>query len=91
VRKAGHFVRKSSHFIASSVDWDQPILAPKERDLMFIVGDKVGGFVIDPGQEKLFFEGYGESEVDPLVLSYWFSLMFEPDNLIEMTHEGYVK
>ena len=53
------------------VDWDQPILAPKERDLMFIMGDKVGGFVIDPQQEKLFFEGYGKAEVNWQILSYY--------------------
>lgn len=52
------------------VDWDQPMLAPKERDLMFI-RDKGIGFGPDARQEALFFEGYGEAEVDALALAYY--------------------
>lgn len=49
------------------VDWDQPILAPKERDLMFVVsGNEVPG-----REEELFFEGYGEAAVDWLALAYY--------------------
>jgi spectinomycin phosphotransferase len=44
------------------VDWDQPIFAPKERDLMFVAGDKAA---------NLFFRGYGTTEVDRLVLAYY--------------------
>lgn len=50
------------------VDWDQPVLAPKERDLMFVT---VGAFVMDPREETLFFEGYGSAEIDPLTLAYY--------------------
>ena len=53
------------------VDWDGPILAPKERDLMFIVGASVGGFVVESKEETLFFRGYGRTEVDPLALAYY--------------------
>jgi spectinomycin phosphotransferase len=43
------------------VDWDQPLFAPKERDLMFVVEDKA----------TLFFSGYGETTVDILALAYY--------------------
>jgi spectinomycin phosphotransferase len=52
------------------VDWDQPMLAPKERDLMFIM-DRGIGFGPDEQQEALFFQGYGETQVDPLALAYY--------------------
>jgi spectinomycin phosphotransferase len=52
------------------VDWDEPILAPKERDLMF-VGGGVGG-VWNQAQEAVwFYEGYGHAEVDPVALAYY--------------------
>jgi spectinomycin phosphotransferase len=50
------------------VDWDQPVLAPKERDLMFVT---VGGFATEERTEGLFFEGYGRAEIDPLVMAYY--------------------
>lgn len=50
------------------VDWDQPILAPKERDLMFVT---VGGFVTEEREESLFFQGYGDTDIDPLVMAYY--------------------
>ncbi|MDT4830771.1 Stress response kinase A [compost metagenome] len=53
------------------VDWDTLILAPKERDLMFI-GGGVGGVWNQPREEALFFQGYGTSEaVDTLALAYY--------------------
>ncbi len=48
------------------VDWDETVLAPRERDLMFVIGGLVG-----PRQEELFFQGYGETSVDPLALAYY--------------------
>jgi spectinomycin phosphotransferase len=52
------------------MDWDETMLAPKERDLMFVMesifGDRLGGRA-----ERLFFEGYGETEIDPLALAYY--------------------
>jgi spectinomycin phosphotransferase len=48
------------------VDWDQPIFAPKERDLMFIPG------VTETSREaSLFFDGYGPAEVNSLALAYY--------------------
>ena len=53
------------------VDWDNPILAPKERDLMFIGGGQ--GFTGHTQQEEetLFYLGYGEAQVDPATLAYY--------------------
>ena len=52
------------------VDWDNPILAPRERDLMFINAG-IGG-ALDGGQaEALFYQGYGPVEVDPAALAYY--------------------
>lgn len=52
------------------VDWDEPILAPKERDLMFI-GGGVGNIWNQPREEELFYQGYGEVEIDKALLSYY--------------------
>lgn len=53
------------------VDWDNPILAPKERDLMFIGGGQ--GFLGHTPQEEeaLFYRGYGPAQIDPLALAYY--------------------
>ncbi|MEO8391703.1 MAG: aminoglycoside phosphotransferase family protein [Chloroflexota bacterium] len=51
------------------VDWDTPILAPKERDLMFI-GGGIGR--LDSAQEiALFYQGYGQTQIDPVALAYY--------------------
>jgi spectinomycin phosphotransferase len=50
------------------VDWDQPILAPKERDLMFVTA---GGFVTEPRHEAFFFQGYGDTGLDAQMLAYY--------------------
>jgi spectinomycin phosphotransferase len=52
------------------VDWDEPILAPKERDLMF-VGGGVGGVWNQPQEADWFYEGYGHAMVDPVALYYY--------------------
>jgi spectinomycin phosphotransferase len=52
------------------VDWDEPILAPKERDLMFI-GGGVGNVWNKPHEEKLFYQGYGKTEIDSTILAYY--------------------
>jgi spectinomycin phosphotransferase len=53
------------------VDWDEPILAPKERDLMF-VGGAQGFRGHTAEQEKiLFYQGYGQTPIDPVALSYY--------------------
>ena len=52
------------------VDWDQPMLAPRERDLMFVLGGGIG-FGANPEQEALFLEGYGSTEVDDMAMAYY--------------------
>jgi spectinomycin phosphotransferase len=52
------------------VDWDEVIRAPKERDLMFLVGG-IGAGLVEPHETEWFFEGYGDVAVDPLALSYY--------------------
>lgn len=52
------------------VDWDEPIMAPKERDLMFI-GGGVANVWNKPHEEKLFYKGYGKSEVNRTIMSYY--------------------
>ncbi len=52
------------------VDWDTVILAPKERDLMF-VGGGVAGVWNDPHEADLFYRGYGPCTIDPLALAYY--------------------
>jgi spectinomycin phosphotransferase len=49
------------------VDWDSAMLAPRERDLMFVDG-VAGGHEADP---QAFFRGYGDVEVDPKVMAYY--------------------
>lgn len=51
------------------VDWDAPILAPKERDLMFIGGGVVTRST--PEQEAWFYEGYGQADINPIALAYY--------------------
>jgi spectinomycin phosphotransferase len=52
------------------VDWDTPILAPKERDLMFI-GGGVGHTWNRPEEAAWFHEGYGPAEIDAVALAYY--------------------
>lgn len=52
------------------VDWDDPIMAPKERDLMFI-GGGVANVWNKPHEEEFFYKGYGETEVNVAMLAYY--------------------
>lgn len=52
------------------VDWDDPIMAPKERDLMFI-GGGVANVWNKPDEEKPFYRGYGTTEVNSTILAYY--------------------
>ena len=52
------------------VDWDDVTLAPKERDLMFVVGG-IGAGLVEPHETAWFLDGYCDTEVDPLALSYY--------------------
>jgi spectinomycin phosphotransferase len=52
------------------VDWDDPIMAPKERDLMFI-GGGVANVWNKPHEKGLFYKGYGKAEVNRTLLAYY--------------------
>ncbi|MEU1966160.1 aminoglycoside phosphotransferase family protein [Micromonospora sediminicola] len=53
------------------VDWDAPILAPRERDLMFVLSRDFGDHPVDARRADLFRRGYGPYEPDPTTLSYY--------------------
>jgi spectinomycin phosphotransferase len=52
------------------VDWDDPILAPKERDLMFI-GGGIDEIWKSKREEAVFYEGYGKTEINTTALAYY--------------------
>jgi spectinomycin phosphotransferase len=59
-----------SHDELYIVDWDNPILAPKERDLMFI-GGGIDGIWKSKREEAIFYQGYGETDIDRTALAYY--------------------
>lgn len=52
------------------VDWDEPLMAPKERDLMF-VGGGVANVWNKPYEEALFYEGYGKTNINQIIFAYY--------------------
>jgi spectinomycin phosphotransferase len=52
------------------VDWDTLILAPKERDLMFI-GAGTDAVWLTAREQALFYQGYGATEIDLSALAYY--------------------
>jgi spectinomycin phosphotransferase len=53
------------------VDWDEGVLAPRERDLMFMVGGGIGQGLVRPGEDDRFFEGYGQTAAEERLLAYY--------------------
>jgi spectinomycin phosphotransferase len=53
------------------VDWDAPIVAPRERDLLFVFSGEYGEDPINPHREALFRRGYGEFPVDDTLMTYY--------------------
>jgi spectinomycin phosphotransferase len=52
------------------VDWDAPLLASKERDLMFIGGGI--DYIWKSGRdEAVFYDGYGKTNIDFAMLAYY--------------------
>ena len=52
------------------VDWDAPLLAPKERDLMFI-GGGIDDIWKSQRDEAVFYEGYGKANIDFPMMAYY--------------------
>lgn len=52
------------------IDWDEPMMAPKERDLMFF-GGGVGNVWNEAQEVHYFYEGYGKTNIDKTILSYY--------------------
>jgi spectinomycin phosphotransferase len=53
------------------VDWDDPILAVKERDLMSIGASLFGNWRLPQEEEMLFYEGYGQVQINQAALAYY--------------------
>ncbi|WP_017607336.1 phosphotransferase enzyme family protein [Nocardiopsis xinjiangensis] len=62
------------------LDFDDAVLAPPERDLMFVLG---GGVLADPAasgeQQRWFMEGYGPHTADADLLTYYRGLRLLED------------
>jgi spectinomycin phosphotransferase len=52
-------------------DWDEAVLAPRERDLFFVVGGGIGHGLVRPSDTDAFFGGYGPADADPRLLAYY--------------------
>ncbi|WP_433868501.1 phosphotransferase enzyme family protein [Saccharopolyspora sp. CA-218241] len=67
----GNLVRTADGAVAL-IDFDDATLAPRERDLMFVLG---GGVLADlpatPQQQAWFLDGYGPHDVDGDLLAYY--------------------
>jgi spectinomycin phosphotransferase len=52
------------------IDWDETVLARKERDLMFFVGG-IMRELLHPYHTEYFSRGYGDTAIDPEALVYY--------------------
>jgi spectinomycin phosphotransferase len=51
------------------IDWDEVMLAPKERDFLFVKESSADSEAL-PGTPA-FFQGYGQTEIDWIALTYY--------------------
>ncbi len=52
------------------LDWDEVMLAPKERDFLFVKVSSDESEALLPGTPA-FFQGYGQTEIDWIALTYY--------------------
>ncbi|MGC5022581.1 phosphotransferase [Micromonospora sp. DT47] len=52
------------------IDWDDAVLAPRERDLMFVTAGVLAFAPVTPLEQAAFFAGYGPVDPDPVRLAY---------------------
>ena len=52
------------------VDWDEPTIAPKERDLMY-VGSGLISDLVPQEEEALFYRTYGQTKINTTALAYY--------------------
>ncbi|MEH0844053.1 aminoglycoside phosphotransferase family protein [Micromonospora sp. CPCC 205711] len=52
------------------IDWDDAVLAPRERDLMFVTVGVLAFAPVTPVERAAFFAGYGPVDPDPVRLAY---------------------
>lgn len=68
---AGNLLIEDGSSMLYIVDWDNPILAPQERDLMFIGGGQgFKGYTAEE-EETLFHRGYGKTGTNLFALTYY--------------------
>lgn len=53
------------------IDWDDVMLAPRERDLMFLLGGMGSVGPVSEQRRTWFFNGYGTAEIDEQRLTYY--------------------
>lgn len=53
------------------IDWDDAAVAPRERDLMFVVGGLPGFAPVGGREQEWFFAAYGPVDLDQELLSYY--------------------
>jgi spectinomycin phosphotransferase len=53
------------------LDWDEVVIAPRERDLMFMVDGVLADALVTAEQQSWFFDGYGAYDVDNMLLAYY--------------------
>ncbi|HEX6674372.1 MAG TPA: aminoglycoside phosphotransferase family protein [Actinomycetes bacterium] len=52
------------------IDWDNAVVAARERDLMFVVDGVISPAAIGPRERSWFFDGYGSVDLDQAGLDY---------------------